>query len=251
MTVSMNCENNNNICAKITNITPDKTFFSVKTLENISEKYALKIGGDKNVENALLAIGVGKHFGLSPSQIQQGFDSLSVIPGRMERIESGQKFSVFVDYAHEKLSMEFILKTARACVSENDGKVIVLLGAEGGGRDTAKREIMGRQVGKKAEENGADFVIVSNVDPYEDDPTEIAEGIAIFAEEEGKIRNKNLFVIEDRRAGIAKALELGQENPKNIVFITGKGSEQSIVIDGISSPWDDRNVVREELKKLL
>jgi len=238
-----------NIYAEITNITPDKTFFSVYINEK-KEKYALKIGGDKNVENALLAIAMGKHCNLSAAQIQLGFDSLSIIPGRMERIDEGQGYSVFVDYAHEKLSMEFILKTARACVSENNGKVIILLGAEGGGRDVTKREIMGRQVGKSAKDGGADFVIVSNVDPYEDDPTEIAEGIAIFSEKEGKIRNENLFVIEDRRAGIAKALELGKENENNIVFITGKGSEQSIVIGGVSSPWDDRTVVREELQKM-
>ena len=193
---------------------------------------------------------MGKYCNLSAAQIQSGFDSLSVIPGRMERITEGQDFSVFVDYAHEKLSMEFILKTARACVSENNGKVIILLGAEGGGRDITKREVMGRQVGKSAKESGADCVIVSNVDPYEDDPTEIAEGIAVFAEIEGKIRNKNLFVIEDRRAGIAKALEIGRENKNNIVFITGKGSEQSIVICGVSFSWDDRTVVREELQKM-
>ncbi len=252
VTVSMKTQEktdniNEHIFAEITNITPDKTFFSV----NKTEKYAVKIGGDKNVENAVLAVGIGKHFNLSPEQIQLGFDSLLVIPGRMERINEGQKFSVFIDYAHEKLSMNFILQTARACVKENNGKVIVLLGAEGGGRDTEKREIMGRQVGKNPIENGADFVIVSNVDPYEDDPTEIAEGIAIFAEAEGKIRNENLFVIEDRRLGIKKALELGMENPNNIVFITGKGSEQSIVIGGVSFPWDDRNVVREELQKML
>ncbi|HID92288.1 TPA: UDP-N-acetylmuramyl-tripeptide synthetase [Candidatus Peregrinibacteria bacterium] len=253
VTVSMKYAENldknisDNIFAVISNITPNKTFFSV----NKTEKYALKIGGDKNVENALLAVAVGKHFKLSAEQIQFGFDSLSVIPGRMERIQVGQNFSVFVDYAHEKLSMEFILKTARECVKGTDGKVIILLGAEGGGRDTAKREVMGRQVGKSSKDNGADFVIVSNVDPYEDDPTEIAEGIAIFAEKEGKVRNKNLFVIEDRRAGIAKALQIGKENSNNIVFITGKGSEQSIVISGVSLLWDDRRVVREELQKIL
>lgn len=225
---------------------------SGKSIEQKSlEKYALKIGGSKNVENALLAIGVGKHFNLSSTQIQAGFDALSVIPGRMERIEEGQDFSVFIDYAHEKLSMAFILETARSCVAGTDGKVIVLLGAEGGGRDIGKREIMGRQVGKSPAETGADFVVVSNVDPYEDNPTEIAEGIALFAEEEGKVRGKDLFVIEDRRAGIAKALELGRQNPNNIVFITGKGSEQSIVIGGKSYPWDDRVVVREELKKMV
>jgi len=93
----------------------------------------------------------------------------------------------------------------------------------------------------------ADQVIVSNVDPYEDDPKEILEDIATVAEKFGKTRGENLWVIEDRREGIAKALEIAKKD--DIVLITGKGAEQSIVIGGASRPWDDRVVVREELRK--
>ncbi len=89
---------------------------------------------------------------------------------------------------------------------------------------------------------------MSNVDPYEDDPREILEDIAVSAERSGKIRNQNLFVIEDRREGIRKALTLTQAG--DIVLITGKGAEQSMIIGGKSIPWDDREVVREELKKI-
>ena len=72
--------------------------------------------------------------------------------------------------------------------------------------------------------------------------------IAVAAEAHGMIRNKNLFVIEDRRVGIRKALELAK--PGDVVLITGKGSEQSMIIDGKSIPWDDRVVVREEIHHL-
>ncbi|MBI4414734.1 MAG: hypothetical protein HY566_00665 [Candidatus Kerfeldbacteria bacterium] len=91
--------------------------------------------------------------------------------------------------------------------------------------------------------------MVSNVDPYSDDPTEIAEDIARAAEASGAKRGEQLFVVEDRRAGIRKALGLAR--PGDVVLITGKGAEQSIIIGGVSSPWDDRVVVREELRKLL
>ena len=244
-----NGKNKNDINAKIITMTTEKTFFSVG-----KEKYSLYIGGDKNVENALLAIAIGKHFGLSANEIQNGFESLRVIPGRMEKIEAGQNFTVFVDYAHEEKSMTFITDLGQEIVKnykENNPKIsdeklpkiLVLLGAEGGGRDPRKRPIMGELVGQKA-----DIVIVSNVDPYDDDPTPICEDIAVACEKVGKIRNKNLFVIEDRRKGIAKVFELAQKN--DIVFITGKGSEQTITIGGKALSWDDRTVVREELEKL-
>ena len=122
-------------------------------------------------------------------------------------------------------------------------KTIILLGAEGGGRDKAKRPIMGELAAKMA-----DYVIVSNVDPYEDDPKQILEDIAVSSEKFGKIRNQNLFVIEDRKSGIKKALSLAKVD--DIVLITGKGAEQSIIIAGKRFAWDDRQVVKEELTKL-
>jgi UDP-N-acetylmuramyl tripeptide synthase len=122
-------------------------------------------------------------------------------------------------------------------------RIIILLGAEGGGRDKAKRPIMGELAAKMA-----DDVIISNVDPYEDDPKQILEDIAVSSEKFGKIRDQNLFVIEDRRLGIRKALSLAEAN--DIVLITGKGAEQSIVISGKRLSWDDRQVVREELRSL-
>ena len=181
--------------------------------------YQINILGKFNIYNALPAIAVGSLFDISEEKIQEGLKNLENIPGRMEKIDEGQKFLVFVDYAHEKEGMTAVLNTARELVIEKGGRVVVLLGAEGGGRDKAKRPILGEISAKMA-----DFVVISNVDPYEDDPKEICEDIALSAEKFSKTRGKNLFVIEDRRKGIKKTLSLASEN--DIVLITGKGSEQ-------------------------
>ncbi|MFA6476586.1 MAG: UDP-N-acetylmuramoyl-L-alanyl-D-glutamate--2,6-diaminopimelate ligase [Candidatus Paceibacterota bacterium] len=212
---------------------------------NIGEEdYELNIVGAFNIYNALPAIIVGKEAGLSSEQIKNGLAKLSLIPGRMEKISLGQDFTVIVDYAHEKESMTRAVETAEMISKNTNGKIIVNLGAEGGGRDKAKRALMGEIVGKRA-----DYVVVSNVDPYDDDPTEIAEGIAKAALDVGKVRNENLFVIEDRRAGINKCLTLAHSG--DVVIITGKGAEQSMVIGNQTIPWDDRKVAKEELRKIL
>ncbi len=204
------------------------------------DKYHVNILGEINAENAAAAVAVGKELGLDRKTIQQGLDSLKTIPGRMEPIDVGQTFKVLVDYAHSPASMEALMKSAKAMAK---GKIITLLGAEGGGRDIEKRPILGKFAGKYS-----DYVVVTNVDPYEDNPTTIIDDVAEGAHSAGKTDEKDLFCIEDRRAGIRKALKLASKN--DLVLITGKGAEQSIVIHGKSSPWDDRKVVREELQKL-
>jgi UDP-N-acetylmuramoyl-L-alanyl-D-glutamate--2,6-diaminopimelate ligase len=91
-------------------------------------------------------------------------------------------------------------------------------------------------------------VVDTNVDPYEDDPKKILRDISKAAQSVGKKIDSDLFVIADRRQGIRKAV--GQANPGDIVLVTGKGAEQSMEIGGHSIPWDDRTVVKEELKTI-
>ncbi len=212
------------------------------SFEVAHKNYELSILGDFNVYNALPAIIIGENTEIPEDLISRGLKKLTLIPGRMELLNEGQDFIVIVDYAHEKQSITGVLSTAHNIKAPNS-KTIILLGAEGGGRDKAKRPIMGEISAKHA-----DIVIVSNVDPYNDNPLEIIEDIARVAEKQGKIRNQNLFTIEDRREGIKKALQLAQKG--DVVLITGKGAEQSMIIGGTSIPWDDREVVREELRKL-
>ena len=204
------------------------------------DQYNLSILGKFNVYNALPAIIISRLFNIENDKIKQGLNTLKVIPGRMEIINEGQNFMVIVDYAHEKESMTNLLETANS-IKSSDSKIIVLLGAEGGGRDKAKRPLMGKICAELA-----DYVIVTNVDPYEDDPKEIIEDIAVSSEQNGKIRNENLFTIEDRRTAIKKAFALAKQD--DIVLLTGKGAEQSMIINGQTIPWDDRIVVKEELK---
>ncbi len=212
-------------------------YFNVK-----GTRYHLNILGEFNVLNALPAIAVCSILAIPANLIKQGLEDLHFIPGRMEKIKEAKDFIVLVDYAHEEKSITAVLDTARKIIGDK-GNVIILLGAEGGGRDKAKRPVMGKIAAKKA-----DYVVVSNVDPYEDDPVEILEDIARSAVKYGKKRKGDLFVIEDRREGIRKAISLA--NKGDIVLITGKGAEQSIIIGGKRFPWDDRLVVREELKRL-
>jgi UDP-N-acetylmuramoyl-L-alanyl-D-glutamate--2,6-diaminopimelate ligase len=103
---------------------------------------------------------------------------------------------------------------------------------------------LGRIAGEKA-----DIVIVTNEDPYDDNPMEIIKAVAKGAEKVGKIKNENLFLIEDRQKAIKKAVSLVREN--DLILLTGKGSEQAIAVkNGELLPWDDREVVREELRRL-
>ncbi len=221
------------------NIREEKSgvYFSVN-----NKTYQTKILGKFNVYNALPAIAIADLFKINQNKIVKGLKNLEIIPGRMEPIYAGQNFNVYVDYAHEKQSITKIIETVEK-IKKPEAKIVILLGAEGGGRDKTKRPIMGEIAAKEA-----DYVVVSNVDPYEDDPKEILEDIAKSAEKNGKTRDKDLFVIEDRRAGIKKALELAEKD--DYVLITGKGAEQSIIIGGKKYDWDDREVVREELDKI-
>lgn len=208
-----------------------------------NEKYELNILGKFNVYNALPAIVLSHIIGLDNSFIKKGFKDLQVIQGRMEIINLGQDFTVIVDYAHEKESLTNLLQTANS-IKKSDAKIIVIIGAEGGGRDKSKRPVMG-----KISAELADYVIVTNVDPYDDDPDQIINDIAISCEKFGKIKNTSLFTISDRRLAINKALSLAKTN--DIVIITGKGAEQSMIISGKTIPWDDRNIVKEGIATLL
>lgn len=205
--------------------------------------YRVKMLGKINAVNAAGAIATATALGANKKAIELGLSKLPTIPGRMEVIEGKQPFTVVVDYAHEQASMTALMDSARD-MKPKGAKVITLLGAEGGGRDKAKRPAMGAICAK-----GSDIIILSNVDPYEDDPETILDDIARGVLSTGAEKNKNMFIVPDRREGIRKALELASKD--DIVLITGKGAEQSMEIGGKSIPWDDRKIVREVLNKLV
>ncbi len=207
--------------------------------------YRLNILGEFNVYNALAAVAVAKSQNISLDKISAGLSSVKLVEGRMEMVDAGQDFKVIVDYAHEPMSLTELFKSLRQMVGP-DKKVISIVGSDGGGRDKGKREKMGEIAGRLT-----DYVVVTDVNCYDEDPREIAEMLAKGAREAGKKDNENLFIEVDRRLGIAKAIELASSG--DVVVITAKGTEPFIgIAGGKKIPWDDRKVAREillEVKK--
>ncbi len=207
------------------------------------QKIVVNIPGKFNMDNALASYMIGTACGIEKTLIRTGIEKVTYIPGRMERVELGQKFQVYIDYAHEKLSMRNLLETL-TMLKKDTGKIILIFGAEGGGRDKTKRKEMGLLA-----KDMADIVILTNVDPYDDDPREIIDDIAQYVISEDKVLNKHLFLIEDRKDAIRKAFQLAGNN--DIVCICGKGAEKTMVINGQIVPWDEQKIVREILMEYI
>lgn len=203
--------------------------------------------GEYNIYNAMAALTLGYALGLDIKEMAKGLRRAKV-PGRLEFIREGQNFTIIVDYAPEPEGLRKLYGIIKLITEEQRNKetkkqrnIIHVLGSCGGGRDMERRPIMGEIAGKNAQ-----FVIVTNEDPYDDDPQVIIDQVAAGAMRAGKIENQNLFKILDRREAIRRALEIAQED--DLVMITGKGCEQAIVVANSKKiPWDDRGVVREEL----
>jgi UDP-N-acetylmuramoyl-L-alanyl-D-glutamate--2,6-diaminopimelate ligase len=159
----------------------------------------------------------------------------------MNFIKKRQPFTVLIDYAHEEEGLKALLEWANNS-KPKESKIITLICGQGGGRDIKKRPAMGAIAAKMS-----DYIIVSNDDVYDDDPQEIIQDIINGAK---KVRPKlnGIFNIEDRREGIAKCLNLAKKN--DLVLITGKGVDTSMIIAGQKIPWNEHEVVTKELNKL-
>ncbi|MBI4457963.1 UDP-N-acetylmuramoyl-L-alanyl-D-glutamate--2,6-diaminopimelate ligase [Candidatus Uhrbacteria bacterium] len=203
-------------------------------------RFSLAMPGAFNVENALAAIAIGLSQGIALPVMANALAKITGVPGRLERIDEGQPFTVIVDYAPEPESFRKLYEVVALLPKK---RVIHVLGSTGGGRDVSRRPILGRLAAQNA-----DVVIVTNEDPYDDDPARIIADVARGAAEHGKIEGQDLFLILDRGQAIDKAVALAQ--PGDLVLITGKGSEQAMVVaGGRKIPWDDRVKAREALKK--
>lgn len=198
----------------------------------------LKLLGEFNARNALAAAAVGLSQDLTLPQIQAGLEAVRGLAGKLEKIDAGQDFTVIVDYSFEPQAVRQLYETVKL-IPHN--KVIHLLGSTGGGRDKSRRPELGRLAAESA-----DFVVITNEDPYDEDPAEIINQVSAGAEMSGKQLNVNLFKIMDRREAIKKSLELAKNN--DLVLLTGKGAEQFIcAAGGQKIPWDEREVAKEEI----
>jgi UDP-N-acetylmuramoyl-L-alanyl-D-glutamate--2,6-diaminopimelate ligase len=199
----------------------------------------VNLPGQFNVSNALAAVSVGLALGLNENQISRGIASLETVEGRMNRIEAGQKFSVIVDFAHTPDSFEKILSQMRELTK---GKLIVLFGSAGR-RDVSKRAKQGASAGK-----WADIVVVTEEDDRDTDGKLIMEQIASGAIEQGKVKDKDLFLVHDRTKAIEFALS--KANNGDTVILLGKGHEKTIERGDGEHPWDEIGTVTAALGKL-
>lgn len=200
--------------------------------------------GDFNIENIMATIGVGVGFNLDVKKIEEGIASVKSVAGRMEVISAGQPFDVIVDYAHTPDALEKMYAAIKAQISDS-GSIISVLGSCGD-RDKTKRPVLGEIAGRNAK-----YIIVTNEDPYTEDPEQIINAVAsgITQGNEKHKEESTYWRIFDRRDAIAKALGLAK--PGDIVTITGKGAETAMVWGNEHRPWSDVEVTNEELRKLL
>jgi UDP-N-acetylmuramoyl-L-alanyl-D-glutamate--2,6-diaminopimelate ligase len=188
--------------------------------------------------NLLFVIGIAHWLGFEYEQINKTLATLNDIPGRMNKIASNP--TIFVDYAHIPEALEKVYQTISMSFKGN-GKTIAILGSCGGGRDIWKRSPMGKIAGEMN-----DYVIVTDEDPYDENPQSIIDEVFSGVLESGKIENTNAWKVLSRREAIAKALTLAQK--EDVIIVTGKGSETSIMrAKGEKEYWNDT----EEILKLL
>ncbi|HAT73686.1 MAG: UDP-N-acetylmuramyl-tripeptide synthetase [Candidatus Moranbacteria bacterium GW2011_GWF2_36_839] len=202
-------------------------------------KYQINLPGLFNMENALAAICVVMAYGISAEVIKNALEKIQGVPGRMEKVPNDRGIEIIIDYAVTPDSLEK-LYTLIKLINTKKTKVISVLGACGE-RDRGKRPMMGEIVSRFA-----DYIIVTNEDPYNEDPMQIINEVASGIK--NKIENENFWIIMDRREAIKKALQIA--SPRDIFVITGKGAEEVMAIGKQRIPWNEKKVILEELENL-
>jgi UDP-N-acetylmuramoyl-L-alanyl-D-glutamate--2,6-diaminopimelate ligase len=196
--------------------------------------------GNVNVYNVLAAAAAGYARECSAEAIVKGISELARVPGRFERVDCGQPFTVVVDYAHTDDALRNLTAVARDFVTRAGmrAKVVTLFGC-GGDRDRTKRPLMGEAAGK-----GSDFVVLTSDNPRSEDPLAIINDAVV-----GLQRSGTKYTMEpDRRKAIGLAIR--RADPGDIVLLAGKGHEKVQVTKDATIPFDDVEVAREILKTL-
>ncbi|MBF0423187.1 MAG: UDP-N-acetylmuramoyl-L-alanyl-D-glutamate--2,6-diaminopimelate ligase [Magnetococcales bacterium] len=213
----------------------DASDFVLATPQGTQEIH-LPVCGLFNVANAVASAALAGRLGANLESVRRGLGQFTPQPGRMEPVNMGQPFSVFVDYAHTPDAMKNLLETVRGMVGE--GRIILVFGC-GGNRDAGKRFVMGEIAGQLAHR-----VVVTDDNPRYESPEEIRTAIL-----RGVVRGGNKGEeIADRAQAIGHALALA--SPKDCVLLVGKGHETVQIGPQESVPFDDRQWARHHLKEL-
>jgi len=184
--------------------------------------------GRHNVSNCLAAAAAARHFGLTLDEIRNGIESLPSVPGRLERVDAGQPFDVFVDYAHTD---DALRNSISSLASLSGGRLICLFGA-GGDRDRSKRPLLGQAAAE------ADLAVVTSDNSRSEEPRRIiADILPGFTKAQ-----RQPHVEPDRADAIRWAL--GRARPGDCVLIAGKGDETYQIVGAKRFPFDDRTMVR-------
>jgi UDP-N-acetylmuramoyl-L-alanyl-D-glutamate--2,6-diaminopimelate ligase len=197
--------------------------------------FRVPLGGSVNAMNSLAAATTMYALGVEVDVIAEGLATVPPVPGRMERIDVGQEFTVFVDYAHTPDGLSAVLRSLRE--SSVDGRIIVVFGC-GGDRDKAKRPMMG-----EVAVNLADEVVITSDNPRSEDPGAIIASIVAGVPDH--LRHRLVGVEEDRRCAIESAIT--RARPGDVVLVAGKGHETTQTVGDLVLAFDDREVVREVL----
>ncbi len=224
------------VIAEDIKLTSDGSTFTARNDEAVP--VTLGLPGAFNVSNALAAISVGLAHGVKPRQIADGIGAMRNVPGRMERVEAGQPFTVIVDFAHTPKSYETVLKTLREITT---GRLISVLGAYGD-RDSS----MFPKIGKLAAEH-SDRLVVTEDDPGTEDPAKLTE-LLLKGVTEGGMTPDDYEIEMDRRKAISRALR--QAKRGDTVALLGKGAQLIMRYGSGNRPWDERKVAAEEWQKL-
>ncbi len=225
------------IAAREVNVNSDGSRFVLRA-HGREEQVFLQLLGGFNVANALCAAGLALAAGVDLPAVRRGLEETRGVPGRMERIDLGQPFTVVVDYAHTPESLRKILGLLR---SLHPGRRVIAVSGSAGERDTTKRPLQGAVSAELA-----DISFFTSEDPRNEDPDAIIREITAGALAAGGRRGEDVFEVTDRRAAIAAAFAAAE--PGDCVLLAGKGHETSMIWGYEHLPWDEAAIARELLR---
>ncbi len=207
------------------------------------QSFQLQLPGRFNIENALAAISVGLSQEINLLATSKALAKIKKIPGRMDRVENSRGLEIIIDYAVTPDSMEKIGKLTQEMKKKFPQRKIIWVFGSCGDRDRGKRPIMGEIVA-----HYSNFTIVTNEDPYHEDPERIMREVFEGVEKSGQKKpGQDAWKIADRREALEEAINLGKKG--DIILVTGKGAEEGMFVKGQIIPWNDRRVIEEILSR--
>lgn len=203
--------------------------------------FTMPVLGEFNIQNALCAAVAAKSLGVDFSVSRVALKKIEEIAGRMKFVNIGQKFTAVIDLAHTPSSFSVVFEAARM-LKKNNGRIISVFGSAGGGRDKWKRPELGKIAARFS-----DYIILTNEDPYDENPGAICTAIEDGVKAAGFAGT--LETVYDRRRAINRAVNIARWN--DLVLFLGKGTEQTMVLNDESIPWDEQAEVVVAIKNML